>query len=460
MSRIASRIVSAIALTLLILVAPATAIGSTASSSRARSMLGALPVQLNALRHSLGLPVLAEGDDVLVKTAWAVAETSSDEGFVPGFFTEEAVSNFEAHDLYRSFGGTGQVGVALLDDRLGVRASAAQAAPQLTLLDPRARSVAIAPILGGHLFIAAVSLDPAAPFPRPVFFPVGSGLSPRDLIGLAVLLPPRLRGHLVVTTKRGGRTVVVGRGTDLSAAGEHISGAVINGRLRVAYGRTYSLAVGPYTARLAMRPVSRAFMAQGLRFDRSVSTAKRTTLRSALERAPALFRYAVAETASGFRVSVKSGGVPSYATFDPAGVALLGEGSIVLNARSAFSSPETTRHVFYHELGHILDYYGFDEPAHNVFARAFRASSRWRCFPSKDLLALHFNPKACVPFQEILADQIAFWALGDRAGTTHVGYGDPPLLSPAAFGRLFASQFAPAPFRSDFGTILPGLGPR
>jgi hypothetical protein len=95
------------------------------------------------------------------------------------------------------------------------------------------------------------------------------------------------------------------------------------------------------------------------------------------------------------------------------------------------------RFVAIHEIGHIVDFLGFDDQARAAFKALFQSSARWKaCFP--DPFA---NKHACLPFSEVFADQFAYWITGYPADPTG-GYEDPPLVSRAAFGHLIGSQFA------------------
>lgn len=88
-------------------------------------------------------------------------------------------------------------------------------------------------------------------------------------------------------------------------------------------------------------------------------------------------------------------------------------------------------HVFWHEVGHLVAVSGLDRRGERALLAVLRRSARWRtCF------ALPARPGRCVPTQEIIADQIAFWATADR----HVqsGYGLVPMGSRAAVGAVLA----------------------
>jgi len=86
-------------------------------------------------------------------------------------------------------------------------------------------------------------------------------------------------------------------------------------------------------------------------------------------------------------------------------------------------------HLTLHELGHVIDNGFFDAADDERFLDLFRTSPKWReCFETPEGSAA-----PCVPEQEVLADQLAFYATGKLRFRS--SYDVPPLASRAAMGE-------------------------
>lgn len=68
-------------------------------------------------------------------------------------------------------------------------------------------------------------------------------------------------------------------------------------------------------------------------------------------------------------------------------------------------------HMLWHELGHVITNAYFTQKLYSSAFSIFSSSELWQeCFPD----ATNQEPGSCVPPDEILADQLAFWATGNR----------------------------------------------
>lgn len=103
-------------------------------------------------------------------------------------------------------------------------------------------------------------------------------------------------------------------------------------------------------------------------------------------------------------------------------------------------TPGLDRHVFWHELGHVVDMAGISQRAMRSFFFRFLQSPAWRgCFSYRG---------SCVSHQEIFAEQFALWA--NRGRKTQAGYRIPQLISSRQFSQLLERWWgggAPADLR-------------
>jgi len=108
---------------------------------------------------------------------------------------------------------------------------------------------------------------------------------------------------------------------------------------------------------------------------------------------------------------------------------------------------DATPFTVLHEFGHVVDTIGLDVAGELEIQRLFATSPDWLdCF--------FYRPLGCVPPEELLADQFAFWATG--ISPVGVSYGDPPLVQPDEFAALLAQQFAFRPgYAADPARLRP-----
>ena len=89
-------------------------------------------------------------------------------------------------------------------------------------------------------------------------------------------------------------------------------------------------------------------------------------------------------------------------------------------------------HLTVHELGHVVANLNFDEADYARFFELFRRSPEWReCFET----GVEGIP--CVPREEVLADQLAFYATGVLSFRS--SYNVPPLATADEMGRAITA---------------------
>jgi len=101
--------------------------------------------------------------------------------------------------------------------------------------------------------------------------------------------------------------------------------------------------------------------------------------------------------------------------------------------RIEINPDDATAFTVLHEFGHVVDTIGLDVAGETGVQKLLATSPDWLdCF--------FYRPLGCVPPEELLADQFAFFATG--ISPVDVSYGDPPLVQPDEFAALLAQQFA------------------
>jgi hypothetical protein len=91
-------------------------------------------------------------------------------------------------------------------------------------------------------------------------------------------------------------------------------------------------------------------------------------------------------------------------------------------------------HLTLHELGHVVANYYFDATDYERFFALFRQSPDWReCFETPEGAAI-----PCVPDEEILADQLAFYANGKLEFRS--SYDVPPLAETTAMAEAIVAS--------------------
>jgi hypothetical protein len=299
------------------------------------------------------------------------------------------------------------------------------------LLDPRTTQAVAVERAGGTVALALVT-DAAVPLVRPI---VPARLDPDSTLGIALLLPSRPRSVRLLETRGAGEVALplktlraVGApGAWLAQLGSSDDG------LRLAYATRYRLVVDGTSYSYATRALPAAFLGRSWRFDVTMRPADRSAFTRALATAPPFGRQLIGQLDGGVRVSRRACDAAESSCAE-----YLDDGSYALSIAPAdfADSFADLRFVTLHEFGHLVDYVGLDATAYAAFRALFRASPRWRsCFPDDS------SPQGCVEFAEIFADQFAYWATGLPADPTG-GYGDPPLVEPAAFERVLLAHYA------------------
>lgn len=163
---------------------------------------------------------------------------------------------------------------------------------------------------------------------------------------------------------------------------------------------------------------------------RRLTDAEERWTRRQLERAPFDLRRLVRLAAPHLKLRRGHRSEPGRGTWS---FALHGDGLLRITVSLApviARSGETGRHVLMHELGHAIEIATFGDADRERLDGLLRESPHWRdCFEMAD--------GACAPPREVVAEQLAFWAAGDRSVRT--GYAVPPLLSRAAMSRFMAT---------------------
>lgn len=119
------------------------------------------------------------------------------------------------------------------------------------------------------------------------------------------------------------------------------------------------------------------------------------------------------------------------------------------------------RHVVWHEIGHVVLFSGIDSNSRHAFALQFKKSAKWEdCFrfKSSDSTVAPDSRNSCLSFDEIFAEQFAFFSIGDRKHRSI--YNVPPLISDSSMHRLLkkffkagANSLPPASVDPDNGSI-------
>ena len=299
------------------------------------------------------------------------------------------------------------------------------------LLDPRTTQAALGERAGGTVALVLVTAE-TVPLVRPI---VPARLDPGSPLGIALLLPSR-PGSVRLLETRGADEVAL-RVKTLRAAGA--SGAWLaqlggdTDGLRLAYATRYRLVVDGTSYSYLTRALPATFLGRSWQFDTTMRAADRAAFARALATAPPFARRLVAQLDGGIRVSRRA-----CDSAESSCAEYLEDGSYTLSIAPADFADTFAdlRFVTLHEFGHLVDYIGLDTGAYAAFRALFRTSPRWRsCFPDDG------SDTGCVEFAEIFADQFAYWATGlpaDPGG----GYGDPPLVDPAAFERVLRAHYA------------------
>jgi hypothetical protein len=303
------------------------------------------------------------------------------------------------------------------------------------LIDPRTTTVGVTP--GSHNGVDVRLSGPTGPPPAALIAP--QRYDPGSPLGLSFISPAPLTSKVTLTELRGSVPVslpVVAYKAALSGGAQLVQVDVNNDDgLRIAYGASYRLDLGGTIIRFHTSPLPTAFLERTWTFDPSMTATARAEWARATGALSPQAERVLNEIDGAVTVSRRSCGGAGEGGDSCATWVDVPLRYTVWISPYDFSVPEATRFVALHELGHIVEFLGIDGAAYEAFRTLFAQSPSWRtCFPDQ-------YDGGCVPLTELFADQFAYWATGlphDPEG----GYGDPPLATTAAFGRVLAQQFA------------------
>ena len=301
-----------------------------------------------------------------------------------------------------------------------------------TLLDPRVVAFGFTPGPNNGVRARFLSGDGAGPTAliRPSIY------DPASPLGLTFVSPQPLTGPVTLDERRGGawvRLPVRGKTVPMSGGAQlvQVDTSGYEG-LRLAYATSYRLDLGGTTIRFRTVPVPANLTARSWRFGFNMTPAARAEWLTATSRLSLLARHTL-DQIDGF-VTVSLQGCSRYSSC-ASWIDVPLSYTVSLTGYD-FRGADVTRFVGLHELGHIVDFLGLDDQGYAAFRALFKQSPSWRsCFRDSS------EKSGCVSFDEIFADQFAFWATGFTSDPDG-GYGDPPLAAAVDFGRVLAAQFA------------------
>jgi hypothetical protein len=301
------------------------------------------------------------------------------------------------------------------------------------LIDPRVQAVAARAGLGG-----VVQLELGPPLPgRLTTAVVPRRLDPGLPIDVAVLLPSRNAAKVSFAELRAGAWLEIPAQIDKArgAFGSQVVDIQVD---RPAYDMTYRLMVGGSTFVLRTSPPPAAFLAKSWTFGPTMTPDAVATLLQAFATAPPLVQQLADE-------------LDGAVTFELQGCVGDPEDSCMREIGNTFridiNPDDATAFTVLHEFGHVVDTIGLDVAGETEVQKLFATSPDWLdCF--------FYRPLGCVPPEELLADQFAFFATG--ISPAEVSYGDPPLVQPDAFAALLSQQFAFRPgYAADPARLRP-----
>jgi hypothetical protein len=301
------------------------------------------------------------------------------------------------------------------------------------LIDPRVQAVAARSGLGG---VVQLELGPARPG-RLTTAVVPRRLDPGLPIDVAVLLPGRNSAKVSFEELRAGAWLEIPAQVD-AARGVFGSQVVDIQVDRPAYDATYRLMVGGSTFVLRTSPPPAAFLAKSWTFGPTMTPDAVATVQQAFGAAPPLVQQLATE-------------LDGAVTFELQGCVGDSKVSCMRQIGNTFridiNPDDATAFTVLHEFGHVVDTIGLDVAGELEVQKLFAASPDWLdCF--------FYRPLGCVPPDELLADQFAFWATG--ISPVDASYGDPPLVQPDELAALLAQQFAFRPgYAADPARLRP-----
>ncbi len=301
------------------------------------------------------------------------------------------------------------------------------------LIDPRVQAVAARAGLGG-----VVQLELGPPLPgRLTTAVVPRRLDPGLPIDVAVLLPSRNAAKVSFAELRAGAWLEIPAQIDKArgAFGSQVVDIQVD---RPAYDTTYRLMVGSSTFVLRTSPPPAAFLAKSWIFGPTMTPDAAATVQQAFAAAPPLVQQLADELDGAVTFELQG------CVGDPKDSCMREIGNTF---RIDINPDDATAFTVLHEFGHVVDTIGLDVAGETEVQKLFATSPDWPdCF--------FYRPLGCVPPDELLADQFAFWATG--ISPVDASYGDPPLVQPDAFAALLSQQFAFRPgYAADPARLRP-----
>jgi hypothetical protein len=301
------------------------------------------------------------------------------------------------------------------------------------LIDPRVQAVAARAGLGG-----VVQLELGPPLPgRLTTAVVPRRLDPGLPIDVAVLLPSRNAAKVSFAELRAGAWLEIPAQIDKAkgAFGSQVVDIQVD---RPAYDTTYRLIVGSSTFVLRTSPPPAAFVEKSWTFGPTMTPDAVATVQQAFAAAPPLVQQLADELDGAVTFELQG------CVGDPKDSCMREIGNTF---RIDINPDDATAFTVLHEFGHVVDTIGLDVAGELEVQKLFATSPDWLdCF--------FYRPLGCVPPEELLADQFAFFATGITP--VEVSYGDPPLVQPDEFAALLAQQFAFRPgYAADPARLRP-----
>ena len=380
---------------------------------------------------------------VLVFAAWSTTSAAAASRELPGYSSDDVVAEVNAARAdYGESPVTVQpwasvAGVTWVLDPTQTAGEALSEWPELAarLIDPRSVSIGISTDAKGAL---RIKFGQAGAFATGLVVP--QRLDPADPLGFTFFSPDPI-ATVTLSELRGAQWVslpVTINHADLGGPTDLVQlGSPSDDGLQIAYATRYRVTVDGQTFSYTSAPIPAPFRASTWSFTSTVSAASQAAWLNATGNLTPLAQRVIRAVDGSVLVSRRScGGEDSCATWVQRPL----QYTIWIDPVDFSEGGRNLRFVAIHEIGHIVDFLGFDDQSRAAFKALFQTSSRWKsCFVDP-----FSSKRACLPFSEIFADQFAYWITGYPADPTG-GYEDPPLFNRATFGHLLAAQFALRP---------------
>lgn len=213
--------------------------------------------------------------------------------------------------------------------------------------------------------------------------------------------------------------------------------------LRLAWGAEYRISQAGLSDQFKTKGAQSS--SKGFQWAGSAKGKYKRMILASIRKMSPVFRRMVDKVAPFTKVAVHKGGGSSLANYDPQN---RNTPFSISFDRSHLAMLKFRREVIAHELGHIIDFAGFDEDSYKAFKRLLHKSKKWRYCSSVGYRPPSAGPSRwpCSEDMEMLADQFAYAAVGKRSGIG--GYGTPILAKRSKMLALMEQQFA---FLSPYG---------